>query len=432
MLRHCLGWLRVCAAAVLFITSPMFLLVACADEGTLVDSEQTPSQRQAKLKKIMVGPRADTGTAQAVLVPRADLVHTAQLWPTNQQGQLVGKGDPQKQTEQAVENLTAVLADAAANLSDLVKLNVYLASTDDASAVQQTLPRLLSGKAQPAICYMTGNLRMSDALVALDGVAAVQADTSQTKVRRLRSERAFAASKESAQTAVLPAGGRVYVSGQAEPGELPEAVRKTLESLKRTLDHLGLDLSHVVQVKSFLTPISSAPEVEKQIVAFFGGLSPPLVFVEWESNLPIEIELIAADKPVANANAALPTIEFITPPDLKPSPVFCRVTRVRDEETIYIAGLYGSPGTNSEKQIRDIFAELKNLLGETGSDLRHLAKATYYVSTDDVSAKLGQIRPEFYDPQRPPAASKAKVRGVGATDRTITLDMIAVPVRKAN
>jgi hypothetical protein len=33
----------------------------------------------------------------------------------------------------------------------------------------------------------------------------------------------------------------------------------------------------------------------------------------------------------------------------------------------------------------------------------------------------------FYDPQRPPAASKAMVRGTGREKRTITWDMIAVP-----
>jgi hypothetical protein len=54
-------------------------------------------------------------------------------------------------------------------------------------------------------------------------------------------------------------------------------------------------------------------------------------------------------------------------------------------------------------------------------------KATYYVSDDDASKQLNVIRPKFYDPQRPPAASKAIVPAVGVSERSITIDMIAVP-----
>jgi type I restriction-modification system DNA methylase subunit len=46
---------------------------------------------------------------------------------------------------------------------------------------------------------------------------------------------------------------------------------------------------------------------------------------------------------------------------------------------------------------------------------------------NDASAKLNELRPKFYDPQRPPAASKAQVFGVGVANRSLTLDMIAVP-----
>ena len=77
--------------------------------------------------------------------------------------------------------------------------------------------------------------------------------------------------------------------------------------------------------------------------------------------------------------------------------------------------------------MRSIFSQLENILSETGSDLRHLAKATYYVSDADPSAQLNKLRPEYYDPERPPAASKVMVSGVGHPQRGITIDMIAAP-----
>ena len=56
----------------------------------------------------------------------------------------------------------------------------------------------------------------------------------------------------------------------------------------------------------------------------------------------------------------------------------------------------------------------------------HLAKATYYVSDDDGSRGIDKLRPELFDPQRPPAASKVTVHGVGQPARSFTMDMIAV------
>jgi hypothetical protein len=55
-----------------------------------------------------------------------------------------------------------------------------------------------------------------------------------------------------------------------------------------------------------------------------------------------------------------------------------------------------------------------------------LAKATYYVSNSEASGKLNELRPKFYNPQRPPAASKALVKSVGRNEMSVTLDMIAV------
>jgi enamine deaminase RidA (YjgF/YER057c/UK114 family) len=106
------------------------------------------------------------------------------------------------------------------------------------------------------------------------------------------------------------------------------------------------------------------------------------------------------------------------------SPIYSRVSRINDGRRIYASGLYGA-GEDGAAQVKDIFAQLDDVLKKSGSDFHHLAKATYYVSTDDASKKLNELRPSYYDPKRPPAASKASVVGVGVKDRGITIDMIA-------
>jgi enamine deaminase RidA (YjgF/YER057c/UK114 family) len=67
------------------------------------------------------------------------------------------------------------------------------------------------------------------------------------------------------------------------------------------------------------------------------------------------------------------------------------------------------------------------VLKGTGSDWKHLVKATYYCSNNETSAKLNELRPKYYDPSRPPSASKALVNGVGRAARGLTIDMIVVP-----
>lgn len=126
-----------------------------------------------------------------------------------------------------------------------------------------------------------------------------------------------------------------------------------------------------------------------------------------------------ADKPAE-------TIEYYNPPEVNPSPTFSRAALVRTERQVYISGLSARASGDGEAQVRDVFDQLKQILSETGSDLRHLAKATYYVSDDDASTMLNKLRGEFYDPERPPAASKVTVHGVGQPERTLTMDMIAV------
>ena len=73
-----------------------------------------------------------------------------------------------------------------------------------------------------------------------------------------------------------------------------------------------------------------------------------------------------------------------------------------------------------------MFAQLQEILQQTGSDMQHLAKATYYTFDDDAGRGFDRVRFQLYDPQSPPAASKVMVYGVGKSDRSLTMDMIAV------
>lgn len=372
-----------------------------------------------------IDPDDTSSTSMAVVVGDVPLAHTGQFLPCDMKGGIVGKGDVAAQVGKIVEDLGIALGQAGSGLDRLVKLNVCVAATNDVAEVRKALAAALAGKARPAVAYVVGALSHPDARVAVDAVAAAEGAGGGETVNRLSC--AVYGPPGFPQVAVLPAGGRVHISGQAVKGkDLAESTRMTLEGLKRTLDWLGRKESHVAQVRMFGELTAERAAVEAEIARVF---SVPLVFIEGDAGALIEIELVAAaGKPDPPAPPP-PDVEFLTPPWMQSSPVYSKVVRTNRGGAVYVSGLYGATAADVPGEIREAFGTLKDVLAKAGSDLRHLVKATYYVIDADTAKALAEVRPEFYDPKSPPAASRATTAGVGREGRRFTMDMIAVPAR---
>ncbi len=372
-----------------------------------------------------VGSNGEAGGSQAVVVTGSALAHTAQFLPVDSNGKLVDKADASAQIAQVLKNVDIALREAGSALDKAVKLNISVRGPEVTAAVKSAVAANFPGATRPAVSLVAGAFPDPRVLVAADAIAPTPRDPS--AIILLRSS-ALAGAPGANHVAILPKGPRVYISGRAaREGNVAQATWATMEQIKATLDFLGLGLADVVHVKSFVQPIAETAKSEEQIVVFFGNKAPPMTFVEWTSQNPIEIEVIA--RTGAPAGSSAKGIEHLTPPGDRASPVFSRIARLYHPSTIYISGLYGREGGSSSEQIHDIFASLMGILRRTGSNLDHLAKATYYPADSDPSTKLNEIRPEYYDPKSPPAASKALVAGTGIKGRSITLDIIAVPVK---
>ncbi len=364
---------------------------------------------------------APAGTSQAVVVRGLPLLYTRQLQPLDDQGKLVGEDSADRQIKQVLDNLQAVLKGAGSGFDKLVRVNVYALSHETSDRLREKLAERLDSDVRPAMTTVLTPLPHRKALVAVDAVAVSDDKDTAVSLKRLDG---MAGNPECADAAVLPSGGVAYLSGQPEKGGLAEsAVARSLSVLVDRLDQLKLSPAQVVQVKVFLTPASSAEKALGEVKKFFPDqLTPPVVFVEWIASVPVEIELVAQ----LPAEDEAEPVRFYNPPETKPSPTFSRVALVRGDCQIYTSGLSARAAGDGEAQVRDVFAQLQEILSATGSDLGHLAKAGYYVSDDDGSRGLNRLRPEFLDPQRPPAASKVTVHGVGKPGCTVTMDMIAV------
>ncbi len=342
------------------------------------------------------------GFAKAQAVPAGtQLLHTGQVFPS-----VAGALDDQ------VRDCIKALAKMTGGLDQIVRLHGVIAPEVTEADLMKSLQSCFPDDAKrPVLTLVRSSIEKSGRLVGFDAVA-----------------RAVDGYQASGNSAVLPSGGRIDIAGQAEKADetLPKATTATLESLERTLEFLGSDRSRIVQLKAFYQPApDGAMRVRQAVKEFFEGLAPPLVLVEWNMSLPIEIEAVAAIGPDSQKG-----LNYRTPPGMTTSPVYSRTAIVQGRfDTIYTSGLFAPEGTPFPDQAKPVFDQLREILDQTGSDMRHLTKATYYVSHPEANKSLDLIRPTLYDPARPPAASKAGVLGViPGKGQGLVLDMIAVKI----
>lgn len=378
---------------------------------------------------------APEGISQAVVVRGLPLVYTRQLLPLDAAGNLVGEGSVDAQVEQVLDNLATVLKDAGSDLNRLIRIQVYALAPETIVRVRELLAKRLDPAVRPAFSPVQTPLTQRGAVVAVDAVAAGTAPTDAAAENeaagRLVVKRCegVAGDPSRADAAVLPRGGVTYLSGVPDEGGLTEsAVVRVMTRALKTLSYLQLGPEHIVQIKIFVRPITSADAVLKEVQKFFPDqATPPVVFVEWLATMPLEIEMVAQLPPSDTKSTPSQNVAFFTPPEFRPHPVFSRVAVVRADRQIYISGQYARAPSRGEPQGKYVFDQLQEILTKTDSDMRHLAKATYYVCDDDAARWVDRLRPTVFDPDRPPAASKLMVYGVGMVGRTMTIDMIAVP-----
>lgn len=373
-------------------------------------------QGGVRLRAIEADPRS--GRAAAVVVEEGALVHSALLYPLDAQSRLQGAGDAYAQATYVLGSLDTAVRAAGTGLDRLARLHVYVADASVTAAVDRLLAERFNGAAAPAVTIVESRMPHAGVLVAMDAVAA----TARTTVGA--SERISVAGLRptvgaGAHVAVQPEGPFVIVSGRAAPGEFEPAVRATMEQLRADLQGVGLGLDHVVQVKAFLGNMARAEQLQQLVAGAFQGTAPPQVVTEWrDASLPVEIEVVAA---APGAVGAGERVSFVEPILSR----YSRVARVFAGRPIFVSGLTGA-SADPAAQVREVFDELRRLLTAAGSDVRHLVKATYYVSDKAADQEINTIRPSVYEAARPPAASKISVQGTGRPGKGTVIDMIAV------
>lgn len=350
------------------------------------------------------------GQAEFVRSPDSTLYFSPHLLPP---GEVTG-GDVGSQLHAILDGLAARLESAGSDARHLLRLTIALADESDHARAAAVLAQRFADHA-PAVTWLGSPLREAGARVAVEAIAASTRHVDGTTVL-------------GDGGALLPAGGRIFVSGQAERGPDPaSSVALTMASLLRSAAELGGTPSGVAQIRVFLQPFSARSEALAQITPLFpAGKCPPVILTEWTISLPVEIEMVLArdrGAPALEAPLVFPALAG------KPrSPRFSHAAIVGSGvPLIFLGGLDAGASVAPADEWTAIFARLGPLLGRAGSSFRLLAKATYLLEDDSPRTSLNDNRAVYYDPLRPPAASAVGVRSVGIPGRTASLDLIAVP-----
>ena len=394
----------------------LFLLVGLSGSG----ARASAAAEGVRLRSI--GVHAATGLARAVVVEEGALVHTALMFPENEEGRLPGEENAAAQAARVLSNVEAALKAARTDLANLVRLHVYVADASLTPHVDQLLRRRFGGRTKPAVTLVETAMPRPGVLVAMDAIAATAWRPEPGRPLRLAANALSQRTTRASHVAIQPDGPFVIVSGRSAPGDFEAAVRATMEALRADLKAVDLTFDDVAQIKSFLGDMSRATRLEQIVAEFFGGARvPPQVVTEWrQESAHVEIELIA----VSSRPTGGDRVEHVEPISGR----YSRLARVTGGRPIFMSGLYGTSNEPIE-QVREMFTELQRLVKETGSDMASLVKATYYVADGGADREINAIRPTVYDPRRPPAASKLSVRGTGREGKASTFDMIAVTVK---
>jgi enamine deaminase RidA (YjgF/YER057c/UK114 family) len=318
---------------------------------------------------------------------------------------------------EVIDALATLLGQAGGDFRRVVRLNFHV--TDDAMTrvIHQALAARFS-EAPPAVTIVRSVLARPGVSVACDAVAAVT--------------RGGDAIETINGAAILPAGGKAFISGQAKRGkDFADSVTQTMDALHASLPQIGVSKADVVQVKAFINPMSSHAVARSAIEKTYGGgRVPAIVITEWLASAPTEIELITS-APRAQPKNGEP-IEYHWLEGMPVSPYYSRMTTVAaGTPLIFISSLDGGAGVTPRDQWLRTFEKLAGVLRDCGSSFRHMAKATYFLADPAAREFLGEIRNVFYDPARPPAASAIDVQSIGVPDRGVALDMIVVPAKRA-
>lgn len=116
------------------------------------------------------------GWTHVVTSTAGKTIHISGQVGVNERGEIVGKGDLRKQTQQAFENIKIALAAAGATFGDVVKTNLYVVGLrpEHVPIIREVRSQYVSAEHPPASTLVgISSLVGADWLIEIEAVAVV-------------------------------------------------------------------------------------------------------------------------------------------------------------------------------------------------------------------------------------------------------------------
>jgi 2-iminobutanoate/2-iminopropanoate deaminase len=119
---------------------------------------------------------APVGPYNQAVLATGKLLFVAGQIPLNAQGELVATGDIKGQTQQVLENLQAILTEAGASFSDVVKTTVFLADMNEFADMNGVYSQYFTDAIAPARAAVEVARLPKDVRVEIECIAMISDD----------------------------------------------------------------------------------------------------------------------------------------------------------------------------------------------------------------------------------------------------------------
>ena len=335
---------------------------------------------------------------------------------------IIGAGDFDAQAERAFECVNQVLAEAGADLSDVVKLTAYLVNPLHVERFHGICARIFPTHPPTGTTAVVASLTSPDALIEIEACARI----GQNAKRLAQKTGPFAAGVKFGNTIFISGQTAAVGSNQELPTDFPSQLHAVYQGLEASLKEFGAGFSDLVKINYFITNPLYYRELYR--------IREEVFEVDWPGDSVVSVRALDTPQALVEGDAvalAPPSkADFVNSPDLPPPFNFSntvvadglayvsgQVARDKDKNLVF-PGDFGS-------QFRQSLKNVEIALNSVGCSFDDVLKLSCFISHPGYFQESLEIRSEVFN-GRPPAITSVAVDSMGGFPEALCeIDAIA-------
>ena len=407
-------------------------------------------ERYRKFNSSVLFPGTGTGIDQSFVVRDGNRLHVRGQTARTLDFKVVGIGNPAAQTEQVMDNLETILAEAGGKLADTCKLVIYITDRAWRQPVYDVVARRMKGIPCCSTGLIVDGLADPAMVVEIDAEVVIppsgQEDHRRIGVYNMR-DRGQPIDRDGCD--IVHCGDEIFIPGQtgivSDTGApigrgrtVEDAGRQAdqaMNNVKRLLERAGATTADVCKLRVYLTDHAYRASVYPVIGRHLAGIHPIStgLIVKGFALPEICVEIDVTTVP-SGATPHTRVRPFNTgdwhPAQRKLGCDFCHAVRAGNR--VFVIGTTGSTLEQEFVGLGDAGAQadqamktIEILLGEAGSSLRQVTKLTTFQTDRAYAPAITRAIAPYFEGVHP-ARTALTVRGLGQPAAFVEIDLEAV------